>query len=715
MNRKLRILTAVLLVVIAGFPVIFTLYKEGRFSPAPTVTTVSNVTDENAETLTFAADYGFEPYSFLDEEGNPSGLDVEIATEIANRMHKKVRLLFGNWQECKARIQSGEADVLLGLEIFADESKTSTLKTLPVSHDAIRVYGREKIKDAGSLYQKKVGVAVGSIITTLFDLNCEYVEYFSYSDLLKAVDSGEVDFGICHASPAEKIIERNHLKVVPSFTLMESFLAMGIRETAPELETPVNTVIKQMADDGTLNRLYDKWIAMNVENKTLSAVVESNMAVYVAYIVFAAVACSALLFTHMQLKARKRELDTALSYQKVLETEKQRAEAASRAKSNFLSNMSHDIRTPMNAVIGFNEIAIRHIDDREKTLDALNKVRDASVHMMQIINDILDMSRIENGRMEISEKPIDVRKTFSGTEQMFRFGMEQKGITFTAEDESTVPYVYGDELRITQVIANLLSNAMKFTGPGGSVLYRCVELPDAQPGTVHYEIRIRDTGIGMSREFQRNLFQPFERERTATESRIQGTGLGLSISKNLTELMGGTLTCSSAPGRGTEFVFSLTLRIAPDAAEADAAPVPGDSVETAPSELSGRCLLLVEDNRLNRLIARNLLMDAGCVVEEAENGAEAVRMVNAAGTGHYDLILMDIQMPVMDGCQAAREIRAMEDPALAGIPIAAMTANAFDEDREKALAAGMNGYITKPIDVDEMMKVVGRLMRNYHE
>ena len=700
--RKVVLISLIL--VLIGFPILFTLYKEGRFTPPPSVTIVSTVTDQNAPTLTFAADYDFNPYSFYDKNGNPSGLNIELATEIANRMHKRAVIVLGDWPQCKQMIRSSKADVLLGLEIFADESKTSTLKTIPISHDEIKIYGKKALPDAASLYGKKVGIASQSIITKLFELNCTYVGYQTNTDILRAVENGEVDYGICHASVASKIIKREGFHLVPSITLMESFPAMGIRETAPALKEPVNQVIKEMSDDGTITRLYNKWLYANGGTLSFQTVLEKNFDFYLAYLLISVVIVVSAFYLLSLLRLREENLKTALSYQEVLEREKQQAEAANRAKSAFLYNMSHDIRTPMNAVLGFNEIAIHHIHQPEEALDALKKAKYSGEHLMNVINDILDMSSIENGKLELNMEAISVQEHISRMEEMFRLGMEQRKLHFEVIRDVKSDYVYGDYLRLTQIIANLLSNAMKFTRPGGTVTFRIVDRPAALEHMVDFEIHVRDTGIGMSEEFQKRLFQTFEREKNTTMSGVSGTGLGLSIAHNLAELMGGTLTCSSTLGVGTEFIFSFTAKTAEK-------PLPQATVtEEVPHDFAGRRLLLVEDNKLNREIARRILVDAGFLVEEAEDGAAAVDLVSHAEKGHFDLILMDIQMPVMDGYTAAREIRSLPDPALAGIPIAAMTANAFAEDRDKVIRAGMNAHIAKPIQVPLMLQTIAALL-----
>ena len=514
------------------------------------------------------------------------------------------------------------------------------------------------------------------------------------------------------------------------------------------------------------------------------------------------------------------------------------AETANKAKSSFLSNMSHDIRTPMNAIIGFTTLAVSNIDDKKRVRDYLGKILSSSNHLLSLINDILDMSRIESGKIHLEETEVslsdvlhDLKTIISGQIHAKQLELYMDAMDVTNED------VYCDKTRLNQVLLNLLSNAVKFTPAGGTVSVRIRQYPGTVKGSELYEIRVKDNGIGMSQEFVQKIFSPFERERTSTVSRIQGTGLGMAITKNIVNMMGGTIEVLTEQGKGTEFIVRLSFRIQskhqriekiaeleglkalvvdddfntcdsvtkmlvkvgmrsewtlsgkeavlrarqsmemgdafhayiidwrlPDMngievtrqirslgddtpiiiltaydwsdievearaagvtafcakpmfmsdirdtlmtaigqkqAEAETAILP-----TAGSDFRGRYILLVEDNELNSEIAAEILNEYGFLVDTAENGAEAVEKVKNSKPGNYDLVLMDVQMPVMDGYEATKQIRALDNPALAGITILAMTANAFDEDKKKALECGMDGFLSKPIVIEELISIL---------
>ena len=398
-----------------------------------------------------------------------------------------------------------------------------------------------------------------------------------------------------------------------------------------------------------------------------------------------------------------------------VEREKIHAVESSLAKSQFLFNMSHDIRTPMNAIIGYTALA-RQETEMPAVQEYLEKIDSSSQHLLALINDILEMSRIESGKLELEYVAVDLRAILTGMSDLFSEQMKQKKMNFSVHTgQLQHPYVWCDKKNLNRVLLNILSNAYKFTPEGGTITASVYET-GCENGCGSYELRVKDSGIGMSREFADKMFDAFERERTSTVSGIEGTGLGMSITKSIIDLMGGTIEVMTAPGSGTEIMIRLKFRLAeeqdiPEAERQSAGTVQEAAKQKKEVDLNGRRVLLAEDNQINMEIAGMILTQAGVIVETAENGKIAVEMVQNSAPGHYDAILMDIQMPVMDGYEAARAIRALPDPALSGIPILAMTANAFREDVEAAERAGMQAHIAKPVDVNMLMAALRSVLK----
>ena len=405
------------------------------------------------------------------------------------------------------------------------------------------------------------------------------------------------------------------------------------------------------------------------------------------------------------IRCTDEEIRKELGIRTELEEAKQRAEEASRAKTAFLFNMSHDIRTPMNAILGFTRIAKNHMDDLPRVTDCLDKIDASGERLLEMINDVLEMSRIESGRIDVMVTPYDLSHCLEPLEPMLNTLAASKGIQLSCHcDELRSPLVWADKVHLERILINLAGNAIKYTNEGGRVDVTVSETDKEKDGAPVFSFRVEDNGIGMSREFMDHLFEEFAREKTSTVSRQQGTGLGLSITKRISDAMGGEILVESEPGKGSVFTLLLPLRRMTETEMADSVPEQKET-EASGAVLAGKRVLLAEDNALNREIALDILGDEGMETECAENGKIAVEMLAEKGADHYDFVLMDIQMPVMDGYEATRRIRDM----LKGqkrLPIIAVSANAFDEDRLHSAAAGMDAHIAKPINVSELKKVL---------
>ena len=407
----------------------------------------------------------------------------------------------------------------------------------------------------------------------------------------------------------------------------------------------------------------------------------------------------------LELDAKIAEQNDLLEKQQVmLQKALSMAQSSDRAKTTFLSNMSHDIRTPMNAIVGFTGLAMAHIDEKEVVLDYLRKLGQSSNHLLSLINDVLDMSRIESGKMQLSEKDEDLIEIIDALKDIVQADVDSKKLAFEVKMNICDSGIVCDKLRLNQVLLNVLSNAVKYTHAGGSVVMHVDEKASEKPGYAMYEFRICDNGMGMSEEFLKTIYEPFTRANSSTVSGIQGTGLGMSITKNIVEMMGGHIDIFSKESEGTEVILNIEFKQhGKDSA--------GFRLPLGSFNFKGKKILLVEDNEMNRQIACDILDDNGFVVYTAENGKQAVELMQNAQPRQYDLVLMDVQMPIMDGYAATRAIRMLPAGYQSRIPIIAMTANAFEEDRKAAIDAGMDEHISKPIDIDKMKYILSRFLR----
>ncbi len=408
-------------------------------------------------------------------------------------------------------------------------------------------------------------------------------------------------------------------------------------------------------------------------------------------------------YIYLVFASAKRSVEKTL-----LEERLKKVQKADEAKSLFISSMSHDLRIPMSSSIGFTDLAYDNAENPEKTREYLKKVRSSNEHLLTLVNDIIDVNRIENGNISIKEEAYNLYSVAAGIDEMVRPEIEAKKITFATDFSGIIDEnVYCDKLHIKQVFFNIFSNAVKFTDPGGNIRFEIIQLKCDQPGYGLYEFRVRDSGIGIGADFMPYVFDPFTRENSVGVNKTTGAGLGLTITKQIIDMMDGSIAVKSEPFSGAEFIVRLRFKLASTGATIGSR---NNDYEVFTDKFQGRKLLLVEDNGLNREMEKDLLEECGFIVNDVDDGTVAVAVMEQAKAGEYAAIIMDVQMPNMDGYEATRLIRKMADPAIARIPIVAMTANAFNEDRLKSREAGMNAHITKPIDMDKLLKVLDKLI-----
>ena len=535
----------------------------------------------------------------------------------------------------------------------------------------------------------------------------EIVDCDTQEDAAKLVKDGQADCFVTGISSENKYSKKYSFYSVPLLNPVKSCFAVNSGNRS--LLSILNKTIKAMP----VNMLAGALAMYKSSSRkvTLSDFIKDNF--FMALLV-SSTAVAAILLTILKLlrKARKAEAaarKAANDTQKLnakLQVAVENAESANRAKSTFLFNMSHDIRTPMNAIIGYADLASRHLDDPAKLKNYMENIQVCGQNLLMLLNNVLDLARIENDKTEMEYSVSDVEKDFRNCIAMFRNQADSKGQTLMVTTQLQYPYIYADIPHLTEICTNLVSNAVKYTGAGGTIRCDVTQKPSKKEGWCDTVVTVADNGIGMSQEFQKHIFEPFERERTSTVSKVEGSGIGMGIVKKLVGLMGGTVEVESRIGVGSTFTVTIPCRIASeDETQAKR--------ETNPSDqkcLCGTRILLTEDNDLNAEIATELLQEEGCTVDRAKDGVECVDMLEKAANGTYQLILMDVQMPVMNGYDATKKIRRMDDPQKANIPIVAMTANAFSEDKQVALDAGMNDHIAKPINISVLVPTLRKYL-----
>ena len=534
----------------------------------------------------------------------------------------------------------------------------------------------------------------------------EIVDCDTQEDAIKLVKDGQADCFITGVSSEAKYSKIYGFYSVPLPNPANSCFAVNSGNRS--LLSILNKTIKAMPANMLTSSLA--MYKSSSRKVTLIDFIKDN---FFMVLLVSSIAVAVVLLTILKLlqKARKAEAaarkaanDTQELNAK-LQVAVENAESANRAKSTFLFNMSHDIRTPMNAIIGYADLASRHSDDPAKLKKYMENIQVCGQNLLMLLNNVLDLARIENDKTEMEYSVSDVEKDFRNCIAMFRNQADSKGQTLTVTTQLQYPYIYADIPHLTEVCTNLVSNAVKYTGAGGTIRCGVTQKPGEKEGWCDMVVTVADNGIGMSQEFQQHIFEPFERERTSTVSKVEGSGIGMGIVKKLVGLMGGTVEVESKIGVGSTFTVTIPCRIASE----EETQAKREANPSGQKCLCGTRILLTEDNDLNAEIATELLQEEGCTVDRAKDGVECVDMLEKAADGTYQIILMDIQMPVMNGYDAAKKIRRMDDPKKANIPIIAMTANAFSEDKQVALDAGMNDHIAKPIN----MSILVPTLRKY--
>ena len=683
--------------------IFFTAGQMGLFSPEPTVEIEAGITSESAPVLRIATDYDFCPNSYYNKDGELSGLYVEIMIEVANRLGMRPEFKTADWMGCRKMLTEDEVDVLTGLEIFSNME--GTLRTIPFCSDELRVYGRSRIDSAAALAGKKVALMARSVIATTYDLQCDYLEYSTNTEILEAVEQGEADFGICHGAVATKIIEKNHLHLVPSLVITKSYPALAVHDTQPKLQRMINEVVRDMSEDGTIGRLQNKWITEFARNRSLEYVFHQNEVFYITFILgIIIVLCITAGYWEVD-RRQEKYIRTLLEYQEKLQQSNEETKRANQAKSEFLSHMSHDIRTPINGIMGMVEIIKKNLDDPERIKDCLEKIDKASHHLLSLINDVLDMSKIGSGKVHLEEIPVDLDEEMEKIHAIADVQAKKQEIRFSIEDEVVHRQFLGSPAHLRRILLNLISNALRYNKKGGKI---CLAIREVEYDGSHIglEFKVQDTGIGMSREFvEKSLFKPFTQEDDRVRTEYRGTGLGMSIVYELVKQMNGTIDVNSKPGEGTTFTVKLAFKTVDPAWKKK-------EIQEENRNITGMNILAVEDNQLNMEILQFLLEEAGAKVTAVSDGKQAVEYFADAASGTYDVILMDIMMPVMDGLEASKKIRELPEGKGKDIPIIAMTANAFVEDKEKTKEAGMNAHLTKPVNREEIIRVLAAYWKN---
>ncbi len=650
------------------------------------------------ETLHVVTDKDYEPFSYIDRKNEYAGLDVELIAEIANRLEMNLDLQLLDWSTAQEKLLNGEADLILNMEVSKVEESDELIGTIPTAEKQYVVYGYNSVNYLGQLYGKKIG---SMQLFPELGLDITYIE--TYTEMFNKLEARELDYVICPIQVANSFLNKIDSKgIIQSYPISYMYGCIAFKSSDTELRDKVNDIVVELQSSGFIEGLDEKWILKRYEDVSFTTFI-GNAPVVIA-IFFVVVVVVFILIIYITVISNRNKIGKV--YLSKIEEQNKELASANAAKSTFLFNMSHDIRTPMNAIIGFNTLAKKNIDNKEALKEYLSKIEISSNHLLGLINDALEMSKIESDKIELELKPMDIHEAMLTLDTIVHDLATKKNQEFVCEVINiSHPYIVADHLRLDRIFLNLLSNAIKFTPENGHVKLTINE-KSADDNKVSYEFMVIDDGIGMSEEFLKKIYLPFEREKTSTVSRVEGTGLGMAITKRLVDLMNGEINVKSKLGEGTTFIINLTFDIAKDYEKKE------EIIEEKKESLSitNNKILVVDDNEINREILKALLEDLGYETIEASDGDEAVEIVKNAKLGDFSLILMDIQMPKMNGYEATKAIRSL-DSEMKDIPIVALTANAFKEDRDNAMNSGMNEHLAKPIELDKLVSVLERFIK----
>ena len=658
-------------------------------------------------TVGYLADY--LPYCDKAEDGSATGLVSDIVPDLFDALSgdydpEIIYRCFDDQQEMLDCLKNGEVDFVMPVsdgKWYAEQEEfvqSSAVVAFPIALVYREPYDNE--------VTSRIAVNQNNLRQYWYTLanypDAEIVMYDGIEACIDAVNSGETDSTLLSALRVSQLL--NGEKKLNIITLSDSEkLCFGVAAGNKALLQILNHGLSILGESYGLNHTH-RYLD-TVVTYTLTDVIQDHVWLFIGLLTVLLILI-VTYFIHRE-QEQKKAAQHELKQKELLEKALCAAKQASVAKKVFLQNMSHDIRTPMNAVLGFTNLAIQAGGDTEKTQDYLSKIKISGNHLLGIVNEVLEISRIESGQTKLDESVWSIADIVKETDIIIRDQALAKKQEFSIDIWQVQDmYIYCDKLRVKEILVNLLGNAVKYTQTGGSISLRIIQKPCEKENFGNYEIHVKDNGCGMSEEFLQKIFEPFERQANSTISGIQGTGLGMTIIKGFVDAMGGTIDIKSEENKGTEIIVRLCQRIA----EAPEKSEEQKTISCSPELFAGKRVLLVEDNSMNREIATAILEEAGFKVDTAENGAIAVEKVTYYPEGFYDVILMDIQMPVMDGYTATRKIRSLENKAIAKIPIIAVSANAFDEDRQTSLEAGMNGHLAKPIVVDELLEVLGGIL-----